>query len=134
MPICPARSCCDVVAGAAPPRTVMSEYHAAGAAAAAFMVRHGGFKYVHYVDMPAQLFDLEADPDERVDLGADPAFAGVLATCEARLRGVVDPEAADARARADQAARVAALGGREAILAKGSFGHSPVPGTSPVYN
>ena len=34
----------------------------------------------------------------------------------------------------DQAARIAKLGGREAILAKGSFGHSPVPGTKPIYN
>jgi choline-sulfatase len=124
----------DVVAGTAPARTVMSEYHAAGAAAAAFMIRHGSFKYVHYVGMPPQLFDLEADPLETVDLGQDAAFAGVVATCEARLRKVVNPEAVDARARADQAARIAALGGREAILAKGSFGHSPVPGSKPVYN
>ena len=36
-------------------------------------------------------------------------------------------------ARKDQAAKIAKLGGREAILAKGSFGHSPVPGTKPVY-
>ena len=26
------------------------------------------------------------------------------------------------------------LRGREAILAKGSFGYSPVPGTTPIYN
>lgn len=124
----------DIVAGTAKPRVVMSEYHAAGSAAAAFMIRHGSFKYVHYVGMPPQLFDLEADPQETLDLGQDPAFAGVVATCEARLRCVVNPEAADALARADQADRIAALGGREAILAKGSFGHSPVPGSTPVYS
>ena len=124
----------DVVAGIAPPRTVMSEYHAAGAATGAFMVRHGRFKYIHYVGMPAQLFDLEADPAEMTDLGQEPGFAGVIATCEKRLRCVVDPEAVDAQARTDQAARIQALGGREAILAKGSFGYSPVPGTNPVYN
>jgi choline-sulfatase len=54
--------------------------------------------------------------------------------CQAALRKVVNPEAADALARKDQAARIAKLGGREAVLAKGSFGHSPVPGTKPVYN
>ena len=51
----------------------------------------------------------------------------------AQLRKVVDPEKADALARSDQAAKIAALGGKAAILAKGSFGHSPVPGTTAVY-
>jgi choline-sulfatase len=45
----------------------------------------------------------------------------------------VDPEEADRRARADQAARIAQFGGREAILARGSFGHSPIPGEKAVY-
>jgi choline-sulfatase len=130
----PGASLLDIVAGSAMPRTVMSEYHAAGSATAAFMIRHGSFKYIHYVGMPPQLFDLEADPCEAVDLGEDPTFAGVLATCEARLRQVVNPEAIDRLARTDQAAQIEALGGREAILAKGSFGHSPAPGTTPVYN
>jgi choline-sulfatase len=49
------------------------------------------------------------------------------------LRSVVDPDAANALAFADQAKRIAALGGREAILARGSFGFSPVPGAKPVY-
>jgi len=26
------------------------------------------------------------------------------------------------------------MGGREAIMARGSFGYSPTPGTTPVYN
>lgn len=130
----PGANLLDVVAGTAAPRTVMSEYHAAGSAASAFMIRHGSFKYIHYVGMPPQLFDLEADPYETKDLGQDPAFSGVADTCWARLRRVVNPEAVDVQARADQAARVKALGGREAILAMGSFGHSPVPGTKPVYN
>ena len=43
-------------------------------------------------------------------------------------------ENADALARADQAAKIAAMGGREAILARGSFGYSPPPGSKPVYN
>jgi choline-sulfatase len=112
----------------------MSEYHAAGAATGAFMIRKGKFKYVHYVGMPPQLFDLGADPYETRDLGEDPGYSGLVADCEAALRKVVNPEAADAQARRDQAAKIAKLGGREAILAKGSFGHSPVPGTKPVYS
>ena len=50
------------------------------------------------------------------------------------MRRVVDPDAADALAKADQRARIAAMGGREAIIARGSFGYSPTPGTKPVYN
>ena len=124
----------DVVRGTAPKRTVMSDYHAAGSATAAFMIRKGKFKYVHYVGMPPQLFDLETDPYETRDLGQDAGYRGLVADCEAALRKVVNPEAADAQARKDQAAKIAKLGGREAILAKGSFGYSPVPGTKPVYN
>ena len=122
----------DVVAGKAIGRTVMSEYHAAGAATGVFMIRHGRFKYVHYVGMPPQLFDLEADPDEMRDLGGDPGFSGMVATCYSKLRRVVDPERADALARSDQAAMIAHYGGRDAILQRGAFGYSPPPGTKPV--
>ena len=124
----------DVVSGTASHRTVMSEYHAAGSATGAFMIRKGKLKYVYYVGMPAQLFDLEADPYERRDLAQEAGYRGLAADCEVALRKVVDPEAADALARKDQAAKIVELGGREAILAKGSFGYSPVPGTQAVYN
>ena len=123
----------DVVAGRTGPRTIISEYHAAGASAAVFMIRLGAFKYVHYVGMPPQLFHLATDPHETRDLGQDTAYRGVIAEAEAALRDIVDPEAADRQARADQAAKIAELGGREAILARGAFGYSPVPGTKPVY-
>ena len=57
----PGASLFDIVR-ASPERTVMSEYHAAGATTGAFMIRKGSFKYVHYVGMPPQLFDLESRP------------------------------------------------------------------------
>ena len=84
--------------------------------------------------MPPQLFDLGADPQETRDLAREPGYQGLLADCEAALRLIVDPEAADALAKADQGARIAAMGGREAIIARGSFGYSPTPGGNPVYN
>jgi choline-sulfatase len=124
----------EVARGRLPERTVFSEYHAAGAATGVFMIRKGKFKFVYYVGMPPQLFDLEADPYERRDLGQHAGYRGLVADCESALRKIVNPERADAQARQDQAARIAKLGGREAILAKGSFGHSPVPGTKPIYN
>ena len=118
----------------APRRTILGEYHAAGAATGAFLIRKGRFKYVYYVGLPPQLFDLDADPQERRDLARDPGYARLVAQCEAELRRVVDPEAADALAKADQRARIEAFGGREAIIARGSFGYSPVPGTAPAYD
>ena len=130
----PGNSLFDVVRGAAPERTILSEYHAAGAATGAFMIRNGRFKYVYYAGMPAQLFDLDADPQELRDLARESGHRGLLADCEAELRRVVDPDAADALAKADQRARIEAFGGREAILTRGTFGHSPVPGSKAVYS
>jgi choline-sulfatase len=113
---------------------MLSEYHAAGAATGAFMIRKGRFKYVYYAGMPPQLFDLDSDPQEARDLAREPGYQGLVEDCERELRRVVDPDAADALAKADQRARIAAFGGREAILQRGSFGYSPTPGTKPVYN
>ena len=129
----PGTSLFDIVRGTAPHRTTMSEYHAAGAATGAFMIRNGQFKFVYYVGMRPQLFDLGADPHETRDLAQDPAYGDVLADCERALRRVVDPEAADRQAFADQEKRLAAAGGREAVLARGGFGFSPVPGVKAQY-
>ena len=47
-----------------PDRVVLSEYHASSSRSGEFMVRHGKWKYVHFVHYPdrPQLFDLESDP------------------------------------------------------------------------
>jgi choline-sulfatase len=124
----------DDVARTAPKRTILCEYHAAGAATGTFMIRKGPFKYVYYAGFPPQLFDLGVDPQEIRDLAKEAGYAGLLADCEHELRAIVDPDAADALAKDDQRARIAAYGGREAILQLGSFGHSPVPGAAAVYN
>jgi choline-sulfatase len=129
----PGHSLIEVADGYMPDRTILSEYHAAGAATGAYMIRHGRYKYVHYVGMAPMLFDLLADPGERIDLAPDAAHAGVIAECEAALRRVVDPEAVDARARADQHAMIAHHGGTAAILARGTFRYSPPPGAEPTY-
>ena len=129
----PGRSLWQLANGATPERTVLCEYHAVGASAATYMIRVGKYKYVHYVGMPPMLFDLEADPLERRDLGRDPAHGAAVAACEAALRKVVDPEAADRLARSDQKARIDAFGGREAVIRRGSFGHSPIPGEKAAF-
>jgi choline-sulfatase len=129
----PGTSLLEIANGAAPARTILSEYHAAGAIAASYMIRHGRYKYVHYVGMAPMLFDLEADPLERKDLGSDPRMKATVAECEARLRAVVDPEAADRQARADQKAYIERNGGRDAILKGGHFRYSPPPGVKAAY-
>jgi choline-sulfatase len=130
----PGASLLDIARGTAPQRTILSEYHAAGAATASYMIRHGRYKYIHYVGLPPMLFDLATDPRERTDLGRDPASRPVIAECEALLRKLVDPEAMDRLARADQRACIEKNGGKEAILKKGTFRYSPPPGVAAAYH
>ena len=122
-------------AGPEQDRTVFSEYHAIGSASAHYMLRSARHKYVHYVGGPPQLFDLATDPEERCDLAESPdsEAAALLARFEAELRALLDPEAVDRRAKADQAARVATYGGREAVLARGTFANSPTPDDKPAW-
>ena len=129
----PGHSLLDIAQGYVPRRNVLSEYHAAGAISASYMIRHRQYKYIHDVGLPPMLFDLEHDPCERNDLGRDPAFASVVRECEAQLRAIVDPEAADAAARADQRAQIEKHGGVDAILKRGTFRYSPPPGVKASY-
>jgi choline-sulfatase len=114
-------------------RIVLSQYHAVGAPTGAFMLRQGMWKYVHFVGMPPELFDLSTDPEEMHDLGQDPAQADRVTAFEKALRSILDPEAVDASAKASQRALVDKHGGREAVLNKGGFGATPAPGEEPVY-
>ena len=130
----PGSSLLDIAQGKAPRRTILSEYHAAGAVTGSYMIRHGRYKYIHYVGMPPMLFDLDADPHERTDLGRDAASRSISAECELLLRTVVDPEAADKLARTDQRVHIEKNGGKEAILKKGTFRYSPPPGVKAAYH
>lgn len=109
-------------------RTAFSEYHAMYSPSGIFMIRTERHKYVHYVGYAPQLFDLLVDPDETRDLAGDPEHADVLAACEQELRAIVDPEAIDRQARADQRRRIEAAGGVEAVLARGDrVPYTPAP-------
>jgi choline-sulfatase len=129
----PGVSLLDVAQGHVPRRTILSQYHAAGAITGSFMIRHGAYKYVHYVGMPPMLFDLAADPHEQRDLGRDPGHERIVAECEARLRQVVDPEVVDKLARADQREHIERHGGKDAILERGTFRYSPPPGVKATF-
>jgi choline-sulfatase len=55
------------------------------------------------------------------------------AELEGELRKIVDPDAVNARAFADQERKIAAHGGPEAIRRRGDFGYTPAPGQTPVF-
>ena len=63
------------------------------------MIRSGRHKLVYYHGFPAQLFDLEADPHERNDLGSDPGHAPLRERLVAQVLDGWDPEAIAARIR-----------------------------------
>jgi choline-sulfatase len=117
-----------------PERVVLSEYHGMGSTAGIFMCRDRQFKYVYYVDHPAQLFDMLNDPDETRDLIDDPAFGEVRTRLHAALLSFCDPEDVDRRAKARQQDLLAANGGREAVIARGDLGFSPPPGVQAEYH
>ena len=108
-------------------RVVFSEMHDDGSMTGEFMVRRGDWKLVHYVGHAPQLFNLAADPIEAHDLAGRPETTGIQGHLYDLLHGIVDPEAADRRAFADQEARIERLGGVEAILARPDFNFTPLP-------
>ena len=110
-----------------PDRIAFSEYHACGANTASYMVRQGKFKYIHYVDFAPELYDLEADPEELHNLAEDPSNANILKDFEAKLRGILDPEEANDRAKRDQIAKIEEVGGLEFIMKREGISATPVP-------
>ncbi|MEI8302863.1 MAG: alkaline phosphatase family protein [Burkholderiales bacterium] len=50
-----------------------------------WVLRERHYKYVHFQSHPPVLFDLRADPGQRVNLADDPAHLPVLARCAQRL-------------------------------------------------
>ena len=109
-------------------RTTCAEYHAQGSKVGAFVVRDGAMKLIYHVGMPPQLFDLARDPDETHDLAATDANT-VLALGQL-LRNICDPEAIDARAKADQRKAADAWGGAAKLLGETQILFTPPPGVS----
>ena len=113
-------------------RTILSEYHAAGTRHGIFMLCDGQYKYIHYCHEAPQIFDLVTDPQELIDLAASPEHQNILQRFERQLRSILDPQAVDAQAKADQQAKVDAFGGEEAVIKRG-LSNSPVPWEKPVF-
>ncbi|MEM7026398.1 MAG: sulfatase-like hydrolase/transferase [Pseudomonadota bacterium] len=111
------------------PRQIFGEYHATASRFAGYMLRDGTEKLIYHAGYPPQLFDLAADPDENDDLAESEPKR--VARLEAALRTILDPDAIDARAKADQQAMVERVGGNDAIRKRGAFPFTPPPGTDP---
>jgi choline-sulfatase len=126
----PGVSLFDIANGYKPDRTVISEYHGMGTTTAAYALRNGKWKYVYYPKYPSQLFDLENDPSEILDLGQDPKYFHIIEECHKKLLTVCDPDETDKRAKSRQAENLAANGGREAVIARGDIGFTPAPGAA----
>ncbi len=125
----PGVSLWPAIAGHESERVGFAEYHALGSRTGAFMLREGTDKLVYHVGLPPQLFDLAADPEETRDLVAEGRGHDRATALERRLRSILDPEAVDRQAKADQRARAAELGGTAEILRRRSgFVYSPPPG------
>lgn len=114
-------------------RVAFSEYYAAAADRAVFMIRKGKYKYIHYVGYDPELFDLEKDPEETNNLAADPSHQSVLREYNADLRAIVDPDEAGERAYQAQCAQLEKFGGRDKAIAKGGIQGTPPPGEKVNY-
>jgi len=84
-----------------PDRTV-SEYLAEGTAAPMLMIRSSRYKYITCATDPDQLFDLENDPDETINLAGDPAFGGLVSDFKDQAEHHWDAEQLRQTVMADQ--------------------------------
>ena len=74
------------------------------------------------------VYDLQADPEELHNVASDERCRAVLDDLREHLLKIIDPDAINERALADQARLIAAHGGREAVIARGAANNTPVPG------
>jgi choline-sulfatase len=85
---------------------LVAEYLAEGAIAPIVMLRRGAIKLVHCPADPDQLYDLDRDPLERVNLVDDPVYADVLAELRAVVASCWDLTRLDEEVRLSQQRRL----------------------------
>jgi choline-sulfatase len=90
---------------AADPDRAVSEYLAEGTGAPMLMIRRGKYKYIACPTDPVQLFDLESDPDERVNLAGQPQHLQRLEEFRTDANDHWNPEQLRTQVIADQQRR-----------------------------
>ena len=85
----------------------MAEYLAEGAIAPIVMIRRGRHKFIHSPADPDQLYDLESDPHERINLAAGPRRADWSAGSRQEVAARWDLAALDHEVRLSQQRRLA---------------------------
>ncbi|MCR5858841.1 choline-sulfatase [Mesorhizobium sp. J428] len=105
MPWTDGQSLLPLAKGDARAEPVLMEYAAEGSYAPLVAIRDGRFKFVHCDLDPPQLFDLDADPLEKTNLAADPAYADLVGKFMAAVRVRWDMARFDAEVRESQARR-----------------------------
>ena len=108
-------------------RAVFSEYHDWSSITGMFMLRTQRWKIVRYPGYNDQLFDMALDPHEMNDLANTPEYRTTLDMMRARLASIADVSRINEMAFADQREKIAAFGGRDAILKGEEFGYTPAP-------
>ncbi|MDP6508595.1 MAG: DUF4976 domain-containing protein, partial [Chloroflexota bacterium] len=89
----------------------VSEYFAVGTITPARMLRCGQHKLNFYQGEPYELFDLESDPEEMVNLADDPAYAEIKQQLIDELLAGWDGPEIDRRIRASQQRRLRVMAG-----------------------
>jgi len=105
MPWTDGESLLPLAKGTARQSPVAMEYAAEGSITPLVALRQGAWKYTRCLADPEQLFDLGNDPDEAVNLAADPRAAEVLAHFRKIADARWDLAAYDAEVRQSQARR-----------------------------
>ncbi len=93
-----------------PDRVVFSEFQGGGTHASAFLLRQGRWKLLYNCGAPHQLFDLEADPDELVNLALK--HRDIVSRLEKELRRICSPERENQRAEEYAKRQLVAMGRR----------------------
>ena len=93
--------------GSEPERTIAGEFLAETVVAPMVMLRRGRWKYIHTPSDPDQLFDVDDDPLELVNLAGNPEHRAVLGELRDEAERRWDLDAVDRDVRASQQARLA---------------------------
>ena len=96
---------CRGTAGEPVAREVIGEYMGEGAIAPIVMIRRGDLKFVHSPVDPDQLYDLVADPLERVNLAEDSDWSATVKELRGEVEARWDLDAVNADVIDDQARR-----------------------------